>query len=82
MQRAEQGIAGIHMEADYDVYFAGSLNQANDVFSRNMSSWQEAQESTSATDEIEAAVSLVVPIIFGFIVVIGLFGTPSSYFVQ
>lgn len=74
----DPGIIRVLMEADYDVYFADALNRGNDVLSQNMSSRLEEQDRGSAADGIEAAVSIVVPIIFSFIVIIGLFGTFSS----
>ena len=66
------------MEADYDIYLGAAFNQGNDVFSRNVSyAWKEEEVDAEAAagDGMEFVVSIVVPIIFGLIVVVGFFGT-------
>ena len=65
------------MEAAYASDLGDAFNQANDVFSRNVSSsWTESDEGDGEKSMV-FVVSIVVPIIFSIIVIVGFFGTLS-----
>lgn len=69
-------LTSILMEAAYDNGLADAFNQANDVASYNVSSsWREGHDG-EGDEGMTLVVSIVVPIIFGLIVIVGFFGSP------
>lgn len=68
-------LTSILMEAAYDNDLGDAFNQANDVASHNISSsWREGHDG-EGDEGMALVVSIVVPIIFGFIVIVGFFGS-------
>lgn len=74
LRKSPAKLTFIPMEAAYDSDLGHAFNQANDVSSHNVSPpWKEGHDG-EGDESMTLVVSIVVPIIFSLIVIVGLFG--------